>query len=207
MKSFSLPLLDLNVTNTVLAAKKPIRTRSNLFLIGFMGAGKSTTGELLAKKIGMGFMDTDTAIQSFLGMSIPTIFKQYGENFFRQMERLWIQEHLPNVGYVIACGGGLPIGPGMIELLKTKGTVIALNACPKTIWERIGNTTVDRPLLKSADPYETLCELYQQRAAIYAKAHCTISTDDQSIYKVALAIKQKLDQILNGSCASYDYSS
>ncbi|MGB0290131.1 MAG: shikimate kinase, partial [Opitutales bacterium] len=90
----------------------------NLYLVGFMGVGKSVIGRRLAGELGMRFVDTDHAIEKAQGCSIAEIFKKEGEARFREYERSFIESGHAATGYVVACGGGLVVQPGMVDLLR-----------------------------------------------------------------------------------------
>jgi shikimate kinase len=98
----------------------------NLILAGFMGTGKSALGRQLAKRWRRRFYDTDELVEKLAGVSIADIFAQHGEEHFRALERQVVEGLLPENGAVIACGGGLVVPPGMGELVRSKGIVVAL---------------------------------------------------------------------------------
>ena len=168
----------------------------NLYLIGFMGTGKSTSGKLCAQKIGLQFIDSDQEIEKTSGMSIRTIFETQGEERFRALEKDFILTgHSPS-GNLISCGGGLPIPPGMIETLKSKGLVLCLWASPETILRRTsGNTS--RPLLQNDDPRNKIEKLLHEREKRYRLADRIISTEGKSEQDVADEIsKHYLETLL-----------
>lgn len=150
------------------------------FLIGCMGVGKTTLGNILAEIVNVPFIDTDSLIEATSGMSIAEIFSSHGASYFRALEHICIQEHLPRSGSIIACGGGLPVATGMLTLLKSKGAVIALTASVEVLWTRLKDTGSIRPLLQTSNPYETLKTIYMDRVAIYNQVDICISTDTQS---------------------------
>ncbi|HSH10091.1 MAG TPA: shikimate kinase, partial [Oceanipulchritudo sp.] len=159
------------------------RSRPNIYLIGFMGVGKSAVGRALARALRMRFIDSDHAIEERVGQTIANIFKEQGEAAFRQMEREFIESGHPEEGTVVSCGGGLPIQPGMSELLKSKGVVICLFANAETIVRRtIGNPK--RPLLNVENPEERVRELMEQREPIYMAAGIGLSTEGRGIQEV-----------------------
>src|SRR4051812_8172478 len=105
----------------------------NLYLVGFMGTGKSTVGRLVAQKLGFAVFDSDHEIEQREGRSIPEIFAKDGEPAFRALERRFIEEGHPASRVVVSCGGGLVVPIGMLELLQAKGVVICLHASLETI--------------------------------------------------------------------------
>lgn len=159
------------------------KQQPNIYLIGFMGVGKSAVGRALARSLKMTFMDSDWAIEQEAGMNIQEIFASQGEAAFRGMERAFIESGHPPTGHVVACGGGLPIQSGMKELLKSKGIVICLFARPETVLKRtLGNPK--RPLLNVADPEARIRELMAERDPIYMSTGVGISAEGRSIHDV-----------------------
>ena len=140
--------------------------RGNLFLIGLMGAGKSTLGRQLAKRMKKRFVDVDTELESRTGVSIPTIFEIEGEKAFRDREEALIAELTRLTDIVLATGGGAVTRPASREHLKSNGTVIYLHAEPDVLFQRIGQSR-HRPMLRAADPRARLAELYEQRDPLY----------------------------------------
>jgi shikimate kinase len=170
--------------------------RSNLYLIGFMGTGKSVVGQLAAKMLGLSFLDSDLEIEKKHQTSISKIFKIHGEIGFRKMERDFIQSGHPKTGCLISCGGGLPIAEGMIEILKSNGKVFTLWASPKTIFERTKKNS-SRPLLQTEDPLSKIAELLSEREIRYRMADKIISTDAKSPSEVATLIQKYYLEELN----------
>lgn len=157
--------------------------RPNIYLIGFMGVGKSVVGRNLARALKMVFIDSDWAIEREAGMSIAQVFETRGEAAFRRMERDFIESGHPAHGAVVSCGGGLPVQPGMAELLKEKGVVVCLFASPKTIVERtVGNRK--RPLLNVPDPEKRVRELMEEREPVYLGTGIGVSTEGRPIAEV-----------------------
>ena len=154
--------------------------RPNIYLIGFMGVGKSAVGRALARSMRMSFIDSDWAIEQQAGKTIARIFEDEGEAAFRAMERTFIESGHPDEGTVVACGGGLPIQPGMSDLLKEKGVVICLFARPETVLSRtVGNPK--RPLLNVEDPEARIRSLMEERDPVYMAAGVGISTEGRTI--------------------------
>jgi shikimate kinase len=140
--------------------------RGNLFLVGLPGAGKSTLGRQLARRLHKRFVDADTELEQRLGVSIPTIFEIEGEAGFRDREETTIAELTALEGIVLSTGGGAVLRPGNRARLKANGTVVYLHAEPATLWARIRHSR-NRPLLQTSDPLGRLAELYAQRDALY----------------------------------------
>jgi shikimate kinase len=150
----------------------------NLYLVGFMGTGKTTVSRILAARLGHRWMDSDHEIERIQGRPISEIFATDGEAAFRKMERDFIEAGHPAERTVIACGGGLVIQPGMLESLQRRGVVICLHATVETILRRTaGNRT--RPLLDVEDPEKRIRDLYAVRDPIYRRSGSVILTDNR----------------------------
>jgi shikimate kinase len=141
----------------------------NIFLVGLMGAGKSTIGRHLAKSLGLEFVDSDHEIERRTGASIPLIFDVEGEAGFRLREKKVIDELSRRTGIVLATGGGVVLDPDNRACLRERGTVIYLYA---TVDQLLVRTAKDRnrPLLQTADPRGRLQELLSTRDALYREA-------------------------------------
>ena len=156
----------------------------NLYLVGFMGTGKSTVGRMLAKQLGWQFIDSDHAIEQLQGKPVSRIFAEDGEAKFRAMERTFIESGHPAQGCVVSCGGGLVVQPGMLELLRGRGVVICMHAPIETILERTRHTT-HRPLLQVDDREQRLRELYASREPIYRRTGTMVLTDRRPLREIA----------------------
>ncbi len=152
----------------------------NLYLVGFMGTGKSTIGRAAAQRLGFHLLDSDHEIERQQGKSIPDIFAQLGEPAFRTYERQFIEGGHPAERTVVACGGGLVVQPGMLDALRSRGVVICLHASLATVLERTQRNR-NRPLLDVADPSERIRTLYAEREAIYKRAGTVILTDSRPL--------------------------
>ncbi len=140
--------------------------RGNLFLVGLMGAGKSTLGRQLAKRLRKRFIDVDTELETRTGVSISTIFEIEGEAAFRDREEALVAELTQPSDTVLATGGGAVLRPSNRATLKANGTVLYLHAEPEVLYERIRHSR-NRPMLRAADPLARLVELYAQRDPLY----------------------------------------
>ncbi|MFO1322630.1 MAG: shikimate kinase [Burkholderiales bacterium] len=140
--------------------------RGNLFLVGLPGAGKSTLGRQLARRLAKRFVDADAELEQRLGVSIPTIFEIEGEAGFRDREEATLAELTRMDGIVLSTGGGAVLRPANRLRLRENGTVLYLHAEPTTLWSRIRHSR-NRPLLQTADPLARLAELYAQRDGLY----------------------------------------
>lgn len=156
----------------------------NLYLVGFMGTGKSTVGRAVAGKIGFTLLDSDHEIEQSHGKTIPDIFAQDGEPAFRVMERNFIEHGHPAERTVVACGGGLVVQPGMLEALRTRGVVICLHASIETILARTARHR-NRPLLDVEDPEARVRKLYAEREPVYRNSGTLILTDSRPLHDIA----------------------
>jgi shikimate kinase len=148
----------------------------NLYLVGFMGTGKTTIGRALAYRLKFQMLDTDQEIEKEQGRSIADIFANEGEAYFRTLEKNFIEGGHPPTNTIVACGGGLVVQPGMLDRVRSKGVVICLHATLETILRRT-STNRNRPLLNVEDPMERLRVLYAEREPVYKRAGTVILTD------------------------------
>jgi 3-dehydroquinate synthase len=157
-----------------------------------MGAGKTTIGRLLARKLGMRFVDSDHEIEARTGASIPWIFEIEGEASFRKREADMIRELTGQHGIVLATGGGAVLDPANRALLAERGTVVYLRASINSILQRTSHDK-NRPLLQTPDPRRKLEELMAQREHLYREiAHLVIDTGRPNVQSMVNTI---LDQI------------
>ncbi len=158
-------------------------TDVNLYLVGFMGTGKTTVGRAVAHKLGFALLDSDHEIERSKGKSIPEIFAAEGEPAFRAFEREFIEGGHPAQRTVVSCGGGLVIQTGMLALLKTRGVVVCLHASIETILARTSRHQ-HRPLLLTENPEERVRSLFAVREPIYKQAGTVILTDSRPLHDI-----------------------
>jgi shikimate kinase len=139
---------------------------NNVYLVGLMGAGKTTIGRSLAKRLGLRFEDSDRVIEARTGVSIPTVFEIEGEEGFRKREAQVIDELSQTSGLVVATGGGVVLRPENRARMSESGFVVYLNVPPYTLWERTRHDK-NRPLLRVENPLLRLKELYLERDPFY----------------------------------------
>lgn len=159
------------------------KKKPNLYLIGFMGTGKSSIGRGLAMRLNMRFIDSDHAIEEKEGRPIPEIFASEGEAYFRQQEKWFIEEGHPEQGCIVACGGGLVTQPGMIDAIKGRGLVACLFATPETVLSRTSGNR-NRPLLNVENPEEKIRKLMAEREKFYLQAGLCMITDHRPMNEV-----------------------
>ncbi len=165
------------------------KERPNLYIVGFMGTGKSSVGRLVGDKLGMISIDSDSEIENSVGWPISEIFQKLGEARFRELELDFIVEGHPDSGCVVACGGGMVTQPGLAELLNRKGVVVCLYASVQTILKRT-SINQNRPLLNTSDPAKRIRNLMLERKAAYEKCGSRISTDNLDIQEVADCVSE-----------------
>lgn len=147
----------------------------NIVLTGFMGAGKSLVGGLLAEKLGRGFVDTDAIIEEETGLTINEIFRRYGEPYFRQLEREQVLKLEGKRNLVIATGGGTLMNPLNLADLRRDGIIIYLRADFSRLMERVGKGGT-RPLIAGSGGREVLERLLEEREGVYRQADLIIET-------------------------------
>lgn len=162
-----------------------------LFLIGFMGCGKSSLGRKLAARLGCEFFDTDKAIESDTGVTIGEIFAYEGEEGFRLRERDMLCS-LPDGGrVVVATGGGLPCYADNLQVMQSKGRSVYLRLSPEKLVSRLGRGRARRPKIVGMNDEELLkyiCDLLPQREEFYMAADVVIECDNLSDVEIVEAI-------------------
>ena len=160
----------------------------NIFLIGFMGAGKSTIARALQRELGFPLVEMDERIVQEQGMSINDIFAQYGEAHFRDIESKLVVDLGEQEPSIVSCGGGVVVRPENTQNMKKSGRIVFL----KAIYERVKNST-DRPILNGHMNVEYIAELMEKRRALYEEAaDLTIQTDGKTRDQICEEIIGKL---------------
>ena len=148
-----------------------------IVLVGLMGAGKSTVGRRLAKRLGLAFVDSDAEIEDAAGLSAAELFERYGDADFRDGERRLVARLVDGTVRVIATGGGAFVDPRTRKLLNERAITVWLDAPVEVLAERTGRRDT-RPLLRNGDREGTLKRLSEQRGAAYAEAHIRVKSGD-----------------------------
>jgi shikimate kinase len=165
----------------------------NIYLIGLMGAGKSTVGRMLAKRLGKTFFDSDHEIEKRCGVKIPTIFEMEGEDGFRKRESAVIKDLTQMQDIVLATGGGSVLLSENRTYLHENGYVVYLRANPHELWVRTRNDK-GRPLLNTADPQKKLKELFEIRDPLYTSiAHQTVETGKPNVNQLTNKLVMQLE--------------
>ena len=145
-------------------------------LVGMMGSGKTTLGSILSRRLGIPFIDMDTEIEKETSLSIPELFKEKGEPFFREKEKNAISTLLQTPhSCIIATGGGAFIDPQTIKLVNEKALSVWLDADLETLCKRVSHNLRKRPLLQSHSIKETLKKLTEKRFPFYSQAHVRVT--------------------------------
>ena len=166
----------------------------SVYLVGMMGAGKSTVGRLLARRLKLRFLDCDDEIERRCGVKIPLIFEIEGETGFRARESEVIAELTALPGIVLATGGGAVLSAENRRRLASHGTVIYLRARPEDLYNRVRHDR-NRPLLASADPLRRLRELHAERDPRYASiADLVVDTGRQTVQALARELVARLGE-------------
>ena len=166
----------------------------NIFLIGFMGSGKSTVASCLAKKYGMEIVEMDQVIVEREGMSILDIFAHKGEKYFRDVESQLLTEIQAKQDRVISCGGGVVIREQNVKEMKKCGKVVLLNAKPETILERVKDDK-NRPLLQGKKDVSFIGDMMEQRRPKYEKAaDLIIETDGKGAEEICKEIFDRIGE-------------
>ena len=166
----------------------------HIFLIGFMGAGKSTVAKTIRRMYGMEYLVMDRKIAEDTGMSIPDIFKEKGEEAFRRMETGLIRQLVGEKDMVVSCGGGVPMRRENVDEMRRQGTVVWLTASPETIFGRVRGRH-HRPLLEGHMNLEYISALMEERRPKYeAAADIQVSTDNRALEEIAAEVKQRTEQ-------------
>lgn len=168
------------------------RLTDHLFVIGFMGVGKTSTSRAMGRKLGVQEIDTDAMIVEQEGMPISQIFEEKGEEAFRRMET----ELLDRIGKmspcIVSCGGGMVLRPENVEKMKQQGRILLLSASPETIYEHVKDST-NRPLLDGNMNVEYISKLMAEREPRYeAAADLKIITDGMTPRQAAEKIIEVL---------------
>jgi shikimate kinase len=149
------------------------RLHRTIVLVGMMGSGKTAIGRALAARLGVAFLDSDAEIEEAASASIAEIFARDGEVFFREREAEVIERLLSGPPVILSTGGGAFLTPMIREKIAQKAVSVWLDAPLDILWERVRHKDT-RPLLRTANPYETLSEIYDQRVPIYQLAQMRV---------------------------------
>lgn len=168
------------------------RETNNIMIIGFMGTGKTTVSNELSKMMSMNMVDTDQFIENKTGMKIQDIFKEHGEEYFRDIETNAIVDILAKDNQLISCGGGIVLRDENIKFMKDRGKIILLTASPKAILQRVKKEDT-RPLISQNIGEEDIAKLFEKRSdKYYGATDIVIDTTDKSVEEICNEIITKL---------------
>ena len=172
---------------------EPMATKPNIYLIGLSGTGKTRSGQRVAELLGWPFVEMDGVIEDRAGKSIPRIFEENGEDYFRDLESQILDEVAGRGGRVVSTGGGVPIRPVNRSTMKNSGLIIRLSADPETLHQRLFTSAPQRgrtlrPLLGDDAPVDSIRDMLRDREEAYSIANVNIDTDHKSHDEVAEAI-------------------
>jgi len=159
----------------------------NIYLVGFMGTGKTSVGRLLAKQTGWNFVDLDELIELKEQRRIVDIFAKEGEPYFRKIEKKILKEVSTQKKFVVACGGGVVLDKDNIKLMKKTGILVTLSATSQVILKRV-SASLRRPLLNVKDQRKRIELLLKMRQPYYMQANKVIDTSSLTIKQVAVKI-------------------
>ena len=155
----------------------------NIYLVGFMGTGKTAVGKEIARQLNRGFLDIDLLIEEKQKRKISEIFAEHGEVYFRNLEKRVLKEISTEINIVVSCGGGIVKDLENIHIMKKTGVIICLNARPEVILARTQGYS-HRPLLNVDNPQKKIEELLKIREPFYAQADYGIDTSDLPVSSV-----------------------
>ncbi len=168
----------------------------HIYLIGFMGTGKTTISHKLQELTGANEVDMDAWIVEKNEMSINNMFEKYGETYFRDRETDAVREISQTEPAIVSCGGGAVLRDQNTQMMKETGKIVLLTATPETVYERVKDST-DRPLLNGNMNVEFISELMTKRDSRYHEvADIIIATDDKSPDEICSEIKINLDKMV-----------
>lgn len=167
------------------------RNFKNIFLVGFMGAGKTTVGRVLADRLGYRYCDADKTVEMQSGKTITEIFAEHGEEHFRDLESSTLESLSRKEKQIIATGGGVMMRDYNRDVMKRAGVTVYLRAPVDVIWQRVKHSR-SRPLLQVNDPLGTIRELLEKRTPYYEMADIIVDTEKLSVEDVADEIIEKL---------------
>lgn len=189
----------LDVFTYIVKNSRKIQAKSlfsyNIMLIGFMGVGKSTVSAYLSHLLEMEEVDIDQLIIEKEGMSIPQIFEEYGEAYFRNCESNMLIELQKRKQLIVSCGGGIVLRDENVQNMKKRGRIVLLTATPETILERVKDSK-ERPILNNNMNTKFIAELMEKRREKYLDAaNIVVSTDNKTIEDVCEEVVAKLTEL------------
>ncbi len=185
----------------IVSGQKGWKVKKTVVLVGMMGSGKTAVGKALAELLAVDFIDSDENIEKAAAMTVAEIFERDGEAFFRARETEVVDRLLNQHNGILSTGGGVFMQERNRDLIRKKGVSVWLDADLDLLWQRVRHKNT-RPLLRTTNPYQTLSDLYTNRAPVYALADLTVKASadysiDQMAGKVLEALKTRPDVLEN----------
>ncbi|MCP4653251.1 MAG: shikimate kinase [Candidatus Omnitrophica bacterium] len=165
----------------------------NIYLVGFMGTGKTYVGKIIANRLGRSFVEMDETIEKQQNRKIVDIFAKDGQAHFRALENKLLNELAEKNNLIVSCGGGVICNDENIKLLKKSGVVFNLHSSAQKVYDRT-KMHKTRPILNVDDPLSRIKELMAERAKYYNQADYTVLSEDQTPQEVAENIINLLDK-------------
>jgi shikimate kinase len=168
-----------------------LEKKNNIYLIGFMGAGKTTIGKILSQKLNYNFVDLDLDIEKEQVISISEMFEKHGEKYFRDVETESLRKISEKSNQIISTGGGIVIKDENWEIMRNSGVSVYLKASIETLFNRVKHKST-RPLLNVENPFEKAKELFAARESLYEKSDIVLDREGIEPGDVAMAIVREL---------------
>jgi shikimate kinase len=162
----------------------------HLVLVGLPGAGKSSVGRQVARRLGRPFFDFDAELERREGLTVSQLFAERGEGAFRLLESALTGELIHGEPAVFAPGGGWITNPGVVALVRPPGRIIHLRVSPAGALRRLGSARASRPLLMESDPVAVMARLWDRRGALYALADAEVDTEAVDFKRVTSQVLQ-----------------
>ncbi len=188
----------LDVYQEIVKNSRKVQARSlfdyNIMLVGFMGASKTTVADYLGHMLEMEQVDTDAMIVNWMGMSINDMFKNYGEEYFRNLESNTLLALRERKQLIVSCGGGITLRPENVETMRSRGVVVWLTATPETVYDRV-HLSNDRPLLNGNMNIPYIKKLMEDRLPRYQRAaDVQVPTDNLTVHEICeILVKRVLE--------------
>ncbi len=183
------------------AAPSPrsLRLNKSVVMVGMMGAGKTAVGRAMAQRLGVPFIDSDAELEAAANLTIPEIFERDGEAFFRKRETEVIARLLTEKCCILSTGGGAFMSETNRENISQHGVSLWLDAELSLLWQRVRHKDT-RPLLRTADPLQTLTDIFDTRVPVYAKADlrvpCSATLSIDAMAQRAIKVLQSRPDVL-----------
>ncbi|WP_102108130.1 shikimate kinase [Oceaniglobus roseus] len=184
---------SLQQVNKRVAAGVPYQLKKTVVLVGMMGAGKTSVGTALARRIDVPFRDSDHALEEAANRTIAEIFTRDGEAFFREKESQVIERLLHSTPCILSTGGGAFLSPRNREMIAARAVAVWLKADIRLLWSRVRHKDT-RPLLRTPDPFATLTQIAEQREPAYAEAGLVVEADAR--YSIEDMVQRVIDTLL-----------